>query len=79
MMRKILLLSLALLLPGAIFLFLHFFGKNEFDDIVQKSFGINLAIRYIENVRVWNPATNDILASLQSRKKITMGILEHFQ
>jgi len=31
MMRKILLLSLALLLPGAIFLFLHFFGKNEFD------------------------------------------------
>jgi len=31
MMRKGLLLFLALLLPVAIFLFLHFFGKNEFD------------------------------------------------
>lgn len=31
MMRKVLLLFLALLLPGAIFLFLHFFGKNEFE------------------------------------------------
>ena len=30
-MRKIITLCLALLLPGLIFLFLKFFGKNEFD------------------------------------------------